>query len=175
MYSRFIRWASDRIGENGVIAYIVNRSFIDSRTFDGFRKVVAEEFGEVYVVDLGGDVRANPKLSGTTHNVFGIQTGVSIVFFVKKGKQDAANIYYVRRPELETAKEKLQWLDMTDFEEMPFRHIMPNKRSAWINQVENEWEDLLPVATKETKSTESRSGEQAIFKLFLERNHQREG
>ena len=73
MYARFIRWASDRVGENGVIAFIVNRSFIDSRTFDGFRKVVAEEFGEIYVVDLGGDVRANPKLSGTRNNVFGFK------------------------------------------------------------------------------------------------------
>ena len=167
MYSRFIRWASDRIGENGVIAYIVNRSFIDSRTFDGFRKVVAEEFGEIYVVDLGGDVRANPKLSGTTHNVFGIQTGVSIVYFVKKGKQDsAADIYYVRRPEMETAKEKLQWLDTTDFEKMPFKHIEPNKTHAWVNQAENEWESLLPVGTKATKSATSQSDENSIFKLF---------
>ena len=75
MYARFFRWASDRLDENGILAFITNRSFIDSRTFDGFRKVVADEFNEIWVVDLGGDVRANPKLSGTKHNVFGIQTG----------------------------------------------------------------------------------------------------
>ena len=63
MYARFFRWASDRLDENGVLAFITNRSFIDSRTFDGFRKTVAQEFNEIYVVDLGGDVRANPKLS----------------------------------------------------------------------------------------------------------------
>ena len=83
MYARFLRWASDRMDENGVIAFITNNSFLDSRTFDGFRKVVADEFSHIYVVDLGGNVRDNPKLSGTTHNVFGIQTGVAIVFMVK--------------------------------------------------------------------------------------------
>ena len=47
-------------------------------------RAVAKEFNEIYVVDLGGDVRANPKLSGTKHNVFGIQTGVAISFLVKR-------------------------------------------------------------------------------------------
>ena len=47
MYARFFRWASDRVDENGVVAFITNRSFIDSRTFDGFRKVVAQEFNEI--------------------------------------------------------------------------------------------------------------------------------
>ena len=72
MYARFFRWASDRLDANGVLAFVTNRSFVESRTFDGFRKMVAQEFAELYVVDLGGDVRANPKLSGTKHNVFGI-------------------------------------------------------------------------------------------------------
>ena len=42
MYARFFRWASDRVDENGIVAFITNRSFIESRTFDGFRKTVAD-------------------------------------------------------------------------------------------------------------------------------------
>src|SRR5450830_406193 len=114
MYARFFRWASDRIDANGILAFITNRSFIESRTFDGFRKVVAEEFNDIYVVDLGGDVRANPKLSGTKHNVFGIQTGVAISFMVKRARQgkhvEGCRIYYARRPEMETAEDKLAFL-----------------------------------------------------------------
>ncbi|MGE0085010.1 MAG: N-6 DNA methylase [Desulfococcaceae bacterium] len=83
MYARFYRWATDRLDNNGVLAFITNRSFIDSRTFDGFRKCVQEEFDYVYIVDTRSDVRANPKIAGTTHNVFGIQTGVAIMFLVK--------------------------------------------------------------------------------------------
>src|SRR5690606_32904296 len=103
-------WASDRLGDEGVLAFVTNRSFIDSRTFDGFRKVVAEEFAELYVMDLGGDVRTNPKLSGTKNNVFGIQTGVAISFLVRKGRKGGGRIYYARRPEMDTADEKLAFL-----------------------------------------------------------------
>ena len=98
MYSRFFRWAADRLDENGVLAFITNRSFIDSRTFDGFRAIATREFNEIRIIDLGGDVRANPKLSGTTHNVFGIQTGVAISFMVKRAKQKGCRIFYARRP-----------------------------------------------------------------------------
>jgi predicted helicase len=83
-YARFYRWATDRLDDNGVIAFITNRSFIDSRTFDGFRRMVSSEFNHIYIVDLGGDVRSNPKLSGTKNNVFGIQTGVAIMLMVRK-------------------------------------------------------------------------------------------
>ncbi|MCA3498978.1 MAG: N-6 DNA methylase, partial [Rhodobacter sp.] len=76
MYARFFRWSFDRVHDDGIIAFVTNRSFIDSRTFDGFRRYVQENFAEAWIVDLGGDVRANPKISGSKHNVFGIQTGV---------------------------------------------------------------------------------------------------
>lgn len=87
MYTRFYRWATDRLGQNGIIAFVTNRSFIDSKTFDGFRKHLEQEFDYIYVVDTRSDVRSNPKISGTKHNVFGIQTGVAIVFLVKARKE----------------------------------------------------------------------------------------
>lgn len=63
-YVRFIRWASDRLNEKeGVLAFITNSSFIHKSTFDGFRKAVADEFSDIYLVDLGGSVLDNPKLS----------------------------------------------------------------------------------------------------------------
>ena len=70
MYARFFRWASDRLDENGVLAFITNRSFIDSRTFDGFRKMVADEFNEIYVFDLGGDVRISTQNCQALHTTY---------------------------------------------------------------------------------------------------------
>jgi predicted helicase len=166
MYARFFRWASDRLGDEGVLAFITNRSFVDSRTFDGFRKVVADEFAEIYVVDLGGDVRANPKLSGTRHNVFGIQTGVAISFFVKKGKKADGRVFYARRPEMDTADEKLAFLAANPAAQLSFQRVEPDKKHNWINLTENDWHDLIPVAEKETKATKWPSRERAIFKLF---------
>lgn len=166
MYARFFRWASDRLHDDGVIAFITNRSFIDSRTFDGFRKVVARDFAEIWVVDLGGDVRANPKLSGTTHNVFGIQTGVAISFFVKKkGKSDAV-IRYARRPEMERADDKLAFLDGAHLSTLSTETIVPSKRHYWINQIENDWEDLIPIADKKSKAAKTKAQERAIFQLY---------
>lgn len=83
MYTRFYRWAMDRLGEEGIIAMITNRSFIDSRAFDGFRRSIETEFDHVYIIDTQSDVRANPKIAGTTHNIFGIQTGVAVMFLVR--------------------------------------------------------------------------------------------
>jgi predicted helicase len=62
-----IRWASDRIGDEGIVALVTNNSFIDNLAFDGMRKNLEKDFDAIYVPDLGGNVRKNPKLSGTTH------------------------------------------------------------------------------------------------------------
>jgi predicted helicase len=166
MYARFFRWASDRMHDDGVLAFVTNRSFIDSRTFDGFRKAVAEEFNEIYVVDLGGDVRANPKLSGTKHNVFGIQTGVAISFMVKRRKQKGCKIFYVRRDEYDTAEDKLSFLASSKLSRMTFQRIEPDKRANWINLSENDWNDFIPIVDKKTKAAKTSGQEKAIFRLF---------
>jgi predicted helicase len=166
MYARFFRWGSDRLAENGVLAFITNRSFIDTRTFDGFRKTVESEFNEIYVLDLGGDVRANPKLSGTKHNVFGIQTGVAISFLVKRYKAKGCRIHYSRRPELETAEEKIEFLRGTKLGELALDEIRPDPKHNWINLTTSNFESLIPIATKESKLAKRPSREKTIFKLF---------
>ena len=62
MYKRFLRWASDRLDNDGIVGFITNRRYIDAQQDDGFRRVVAREFGNVYIVDLGGDVRKNGRV-----------------------------------------------------------------------------------------------------------------
>lgn len=166
MYARFYRWASDRLHDDGVLAMVTNRSFIDSRTFDGFRKCVADEFSDIYVVDLGGDVRANPKLSGTKHNVFGIQTGVAIAFMVKRKGAKGGKIHYVRRPEMDTAEDKLAWLAANPASQVKYERVEPDKNGNWINLTENEWDDLIPVASKAEKAGKRGAKDRAIFQLF---------
>ncbi|MGH9625364.1 MAG: type ISP restriction/modification enzyme, partial [Bryobacteraceae bacterium] len=161
MYARFFRWASDRIAENGVVAFVSNRSYIDSRTFDGFRDVVTREFNEIHIVDLGGDVRANPKLSGTKHNVFGIQTGVAIGFLVKRAKARGCRIFHSRRPEFETAEEKLAWLSKARLGELEHSEISPDAKHNWLNLTDNDFDTLIPVATKATKQA---TNPKAIFR-----------
>lgn len=82
-YVKAFRWASDRIGNEGIVTFVSNNSYLENIAFDGMRKHIGEDFDSIYILDLGGNVRKNPKLSGTTHNVFGIQVGVSINLFVR--------------------------------------------------------------------------------------------
>jgi predicted helicase len=166
MYARFFRWASDRVDRNGIVAFVTNRSFIESRTFDGFRKTVADEFNYIYVVDLGGDVRVDPRLSGTKHNVFGIQTGVAISFMVKRVKAEKSTIKYVRRPQFETAEDKLAYLHSTNISSLQFDEIRPNAKSYWIDIADNDFDTLMPSASRATKLLKSASQERAIFKLY---------
>ncbi len=171
MYARFFRWASNRLADNGILTFVTNSSFLEARSFDGFRKVVAEEFNEIYVVDLGGDVRKNSKLSGTKNNVFGIQTGVAISFMVKTRRfathrVSTCKIHYARRPEMELAIDKLAFLRTVKFKEIDFDRIMPDKNHNWLNIADNDFDELLPLVNKETKLAKYQKEERAVFKLF---------
>jgi predicted helicase len=86
-YVKFFRWAADRLqGRDGIVCYVSNNSFVDQIAFDGMRKHLLQDFTRIYHVDLHGNVRQNPKLSGTTHNVFGIQVGVGITVAIRSSQ-----------------------------------------------------------------------------------------
>lgn len=163
MYARFYRWAMDRVDKNGVIAFITNRSFIDSRTFDGFRKIVQDEFAHCYIIDTKSDVRANPKIAGTTHNVFGIQTGVAVMFLIKKeNNNDGCRIEYATMEDDWRKEIKLEWFRVNEFRDIAFEKINPDKNNNWISIAENDWDSLIPIADKNVKRGK---GQEAIFKL----------
>ena len=167
MYKRFIRWASDRLEDDGIIGFITNRAYLETRQDDGFRQIVTREFTDIYVLDLGSDVRRNPKISGTTHNVFGIQTGVAIGFFVReKAKLGECAIHYVRREDAELATDKLAYLRSTELNGIEFQSIMPDSKAYWLDQSDSGFEELMPMANRETKIAKTGTDEQAVFGLF---------
>ncbi|MEQ9089717.1 MAG: type ISP restriction/modification enzyme [Balneola sp.] len=149
MYSRFYRWAMDRIDKNGVISFITNRSFINSRTFDGFRKCIEEDFDYAYIIDTKTDIRnTEEKIAGTTHNVFGIQTGVAIMFLIRKEekKDHQCQIYYNGEMQDDWLKEKkLTWIKNSNIKEVKFERIEPSKKNNWLNLSDNNFDDLLPL------------------------------
>ena len=152
MYKRFIRWASDRLADDGIIGFVTNRAYLDTRQDDGFRKMASKEFTDIYVLDLGSDVRRNPKIAGTTHNVFGIQTGVAIGFFVRdKAELGECNIHYARREDAELAIDKLAYLSGARLDAIAFEAIAPDQKGNWLNQSNSNFEQLMPLANKQTK------------------------
>jgi predicted helicase len=170
MYTRFIRWASDRLNKNGIIAFICNSSFLDARSFDGFRKCIEEEFTCAYFIDLGGNVR---KISGKDgificekHTIFGTaaMTGIAILFLVKDSQATGNKIFYANPFHVHELREvKLSYLQSNKFSNVCFEHIIPDKKHNWLNQSDNDFDQLLPLIDKEVKSGKS---EKAVFKLF---------
>ena len=77
-----------------------------------------------------------------------------------------ARVHYLRRPELETAEEKLGFLANHPFRGLDFDEVQPDKTGNWVNLTNNDFETLIPLASKATKAAKTAAGERAIFKLF---------
>ncbi|TAD98904.1 MAG: DNA methyltransferase, partial [Bacteroidetes bacterium] len=164
MYVRFYRWATDRISDDGILSFVSNRSFIEGRTFDGFRKEIVKEFQEIYIIDLKGDIRKNEDTQGG--NVFDIMAGVCVVFFVRnKNKQDKCRINYYNIGDFLSKKEKLNVLRYDKINQIPFERIFPDKKNNWLNQTENDFDSLIPVCDKDVKNDKNQSTK-SIFYLF---------
>jgi predicted helicase len=133
------------------------------------RRCLERDFDAIYVLDLGGNVRKNPKLSGTTHNVFGIQVGVSISLLVKKKEPQPkqAKIYYARVDEFWRKEEKYDFLDDKEhIGNVDWAEKRPDLKYNWLTEgMSADFESFLPLGTKETKGPK-KGDAQSIFKTF---------
>ena len=169
MYARFFRWASDRLNENGIIAFVSNSSFVDSRTFDGFRKVLTQEFNEIWIVDLKGNARTSgERRRQEAGNIFDdqIRVGIAIWFCVKKAGADGFKIMYEAVRDYAKSDEKLSFVSATPLRDRKFDRIRPDVKNNWINLTDNDFDTMLPLASKATKAAKTAGKERAIFKLF---------
>ncbi len=153
-YVKFFRWAADRLeGRDGVVCFVSNNSFVDQLTFDGMRKHLLQDFTAVYHLDLHGNVRKNPKLSGTTHNVFGIQVGVGITVAVRRASHPARTLQYFRVPELWTRAEKLDFLAAhPGLTQIDWQPLQPDARHTWPTAgLSDDFATFLPMGSKADK------------------------
>jgi predicted helicase len=170
-YVKAIRYAADRIGEAGVVCYVNNDSFVGEKSFDGMRKHLAQDFDSIYVLELGGNVRKNPTLSGTTHNVFGIQVGVSINLFVRLPKKDGrtrrAKIHYHAVPVDWRREQKYDFLKETgSIAGVKWRALQPDEKNTWLtNKNDGEFAEFIPLGSKKYKAR-SNLGLPTIFRTY---------
>jgi predicted helicase len=162
MYVRFLRWASDRIEENGIVAFVTNRSFIDKRAFDGFRKTLANEFSDIYVVDLGGDVREGEARS--EGNVFGIKIGVAISFLVRHGRRKSDTIKVFDHGD-GTHDDKLSFLSGTNLSQLKFLERKPDAGGDWDELSRGEFSKFLPLTIPKLSGKKQARDQNAIFQL----------
>ena len=147
MYKRFLKWSSDRIKGNGMVVFISNNSFLDAKADDGIRRALYEEFDHIYVVNLKGNARlAGEPRRREAGNVFGGQArvGVCISFLLKTGKGNS-DIQYAEVDDYLKREAKLEWLDSNTIQTLNFRQIIPDDEATWLNQTDNDFDNLCPV------------------------------
>ncbi|MGE0083372.1 MAG: type ISP restriction/modification enzyme [Desulfococcaceae bacterium] len=171
MYARFLRWATERLhnSRNGMIAFVSNNSFVNARTYDGFRKVVAEEFNEIYIIDLKGNARTSgERRRQEGGNVFSdkIRVGVAVYFLIKKHGESGCRIWYTAVEDYLKSDKKKEFLSCNRFMDLNFQHIIPDRDHNWIHLTDNDFDTLLPLAAKETKLAKEKDDEKAVFRLF---------
>ena len=170
-YFRALRWASDRIGERGVIAFVSNSSFVDGNSADGVRLSLQEEFSQIFIYNLRGGVRG--KLGDTAKreggNVFPIMTGVAITVLVKDPTHsDTAEVFYAEAEDYATRQEKLDQISNYGSIEGisgadAFRSITPNQHGDWISSRDECFATFQEIGNKALKGKEATP---SIFRQF---------
>ncbi|MGL2914832.1 type ISP restriction/modification enzyme [Helicobacter pylori] len=144
-----MRMASDLLKDKGVVGFVVNGSFIDSKSADGFRKCVAKEFSHLYVLNLRGNQRTSGEVSRKEGGkIFdsGSRVTIAIVFFVKDKSRPHHTIFYYEVGDYLKREAKLNLLaNFENLESVPFKEITPNDKGDWINQREDAFDKLIPL------------------------------
>ncbi|GAA6878866.1 hypothetical protein HpHNI66_06520 [Helicobacter pylori] len=145
-----IRMASDLLKDKGVLGFVVNGGFIDSKSADGFRKCVAKEFSHLYVLNLRGNARASGETrQKESDGIFdsGSKATIAIIFFVKDKSVNNNTIHYHDIGDYLKREAKLNLLaNFENLDSVPFEKITPNNKGDWINQrEETAFDKLIPL------------------------------
>ncbi len=144
-----IRMASDVVKDKGVLGFVVNGSFIDSKSADGFRKCVAQDFSHLYVLNLRGNARTSGetfKKEGGKIFDSGSRATVAVIFFVKDSSVTNNTIYYYEVEDYLKREAKLNLLaGFENLDLVPFKEITPNDKGDWISQRNDDFEKLIPL------------------------------
>ncbi|WP_231221380.1 DEAD/DEAH box helicase [Helicobacter pylori] len=144
-----IYMASELLKDRGVLGFVVNGSFIDSKSADGFRKSVAKDFAHLYVLNLRGNTRIlgeERKKEGGQIFDSGSRATIAIIFFVKDTSVKDSAIHYYDIGDYLKREEKLNLLaNFENLESVPFKEITPNDKGDWINQRNDDFEKLIPL------------------------------
>ena len=169
-YKLALRWASDRIGRQGVIAFVTNGSWIDGNADVGIRACLAEEFNTVHVVNLRGNQRTQGERSRQEGGkVFGqgSRAPVAITILAKSSSPThrGCRILYHDIGDYLTREDKLkrlrEWGSIAGVED--WKEIAPDPHHDWIGQRDKAFQTFYPLGSKEAKAGRT---DDAIFRLY---------
>lgn len=153
-YLRAFRWATDRIKDQGVVAFVSNNGWLDGNTSDGVRLSLAEDFTDVYVYNFRGNSRmAGEQAKKEGGNIFDIRVGVAVFIGVKDPNKSGFTLHYAQTPDYQKREEKLEAAEKTSIEQIEWQTITPNKHGDWLNKRSDEFATWPVIGEKKDRAT----------------------
>lgn len=150
-YIKAIRWATDRIGDRGVIGFVTNGSFLDSNSTDGLRASLYKEFNYLYIFNLRGNQRTQGEQSRKEGGkIFGSGSRAPIAISILiKDDSDKHEIFYHDIGDYLTRKQKLDIINkFSSINNINWEDIKPDFNNDWLNQRDLNFKKYLAVADK---------------------------
>ena len=171
-YVKAIRWASDRIGEEGVVAFVTNNGFLDGVAFDGMRKHLEQDFTKIYHINLKGNARTSgERRRKEGGNIFDdqIRVGIGISFFIRKAEvqSEGTEVWIYSIDDYLKARDKQEILtQFDDYTDVPVKQATIDAKHTWLTEgLHAEFETFIPMGTKEMKAANSEAVD-VIFKIY---------
>lgn len=159
-YIRSIRWASDRIGDKGIIGFVTNAGFIEGSTADGLRKCLAEEFSSLYIFHLRGNQRTSGERSRKEGGkIFGSgsRAPIAISLLIKNPKSEkVGQIKFHDIGDYLSQNQKLEIIsnfrDLKGIESaVGWTDIIPDEFNDWLNQRDSNFDNYITLGDKKNK------------------------
>nr|VFJ56600.1 MAG: N-6 DNA Methylase [Candidatus Kentron sp. DK] len=159
-YIRAIRWASDRIGDAGIIGFVTNAGFLEANTADGLRQCLAEEFSSLYVFHLRGNQRTSGERSRQEGGkIFGSGSRAPIAISLLVKNPEAARKGQIRLHDIGDYLTRAQKLErIAEFKDIHgisaaqgWQEIKPDSHGDWLNQREEGFEAFIVMGDKKDK------------------------
>ncbi len=156
-YIRAIRWANDRIGDAGVIAYVSNAGWLDGKAADGLRKCLAAEFASIHVFHLRGNQRTSGERSRREGGkVFGSgsRTPVAISVLVKNpNAAEQGRILFHDIGDYLSREEKLAIVSSFGSiggieRQNGWQSLVPDEHGDWLGQRDGSFQAFPPMGAK---------------------------
>lgn len=169
-YIRAFRWASDRITDDGILAFVTNGSYIDNAAMNGFRQSLMGEYDAIYCFNLRGNQRTSGELSRKEGGkIFGSgsRTPIAIIILVKKKNRPAgqqATLHYHDIGDYLSREQKLDIItDFGNYSAIPWQILTPDEHGDWLNHRTSGYGKFLPIGDKSVKG---KTDTKALFSLF---------
>lgn len=151
-YIKAFRWATDRIGDKGIIGFVTNGSYIDSNSTDGLRASLYNEFNQLYIFNLRGNARTQgEQRRKEKDNVFGqgTRTPIAISILVKDGS-DQHELHYHDIGDYLNKKQKFETISsFNSIENIEWKTVLPDANHDWINQRDPNYQEYVKISGEE--------------------------